>query len=78
LKESVDGTNAVACAIALAVGPQEFWLHFGNNLVGGKTKKPVHEIENLITGERHLLEWSGVRLRIDPGYDPALLFRCIA
>ena len=78
LKEFVDGTNAVACAIALAAGPQEFWLHFGNNLVGGKTKKPVREIENLVTGERHLLEWSGVRLRIDPGYDPALLFRCIA
>ena len=78
LKESVDGTNAVACAISLAAGPQEFWLHFGNNPVGGKTKKPVREIENLITGERHLLEWSGVRLRIDPGYDPALLFRCIA
>ena len=32
LKESVDGTNAVACAIALAAGPQEFWLHFGDNL----------------------------------------------
>src|ERR1700748_2527130 len=30
LKESVDGTNAVACVIALAAGPQEFWLHFGD------------------------------------------------
>src|SRR5215475_6097957 len=30
LKASGDGANAVACAIALAVGPQEFWLHFGD------------------------------------------------
>jgi len=78
LKESVDGSNAVACVIALAAGPQEFWLHFGDHLIGSEAKKPVREIENLVTGERHLLEWSGVRLRIDPGYDPALLFRCIA
>jgi starch synthase (maltosyl-transferring) len=38
----------------------------------------VREIENLTTGERRRLEWGGVRLRIDPGFDPALLFRCIA
>ena len=31
-------------------------------------------IENLVTGERHLLEWGGIRLRIDPADDPALLF----
>ena len=78
LKESGDGTNAVACAIALAAGPQEFWLHFGDHLMGGPTKKPVREIENLVTGERSLVAWGGVRLRIDPGYDPALIFRCIA
>ena len=35
-------------------------------------------IENLVTGERHMLEWGGVRLRIDQEQDPALLFRCIA
>jgi len=78
LKASGDGANAVACAIALAVGPQEFWLHFGDHLMGGPTKKPVREIENLVTGERSLVAWGGVRLRIDPGYDPALIFRCIA
>ena len=35
-------------------------------------------IENLVTGERHVIEWGGVRLRIDPEQDPALLFRCFA
>ena len=39
---------------------------------------PVKAIENLITGERHVLEWGGVRLRIDPEHDPALIFRCLA
>jgi starch synthase (maltosyl-transferring) len=31
-----------------------------------------------VTGERHLLEWNGIRLRIDPSIDPAILFRCYA
>jgi starch synthase (maltosyl-transferring) len=35
-------------------------------------------MENLITGERHMIEWGGVRLSIDPEQDPALLFRCLA
>jgi starch synthase (maltosyl-transferring) len=78
LKQSVDGDNAIACAIALANGPQQFWLHFGDHLIGGETKHPVREIENLVTGERRLLERGGVRLRIDPGDDPALLFHCMA
>jgi starch synthase (maltosyl-transferring) len=38
----------------------------------------VRALENLTTDERLLLEWSGVRLRIDPADDPALLFRCLA
>ena len=41
-------------------------------------RRPVRAIENLVTGERHMLEWNGVRLRIDPANDPALLFRCHA
>jgi starch synthase (maltosyl-transferring) len=77
LKQSVDGTNAVACAISLAAGPQEFWLHFGDHQIGGDTKRPVREIENLVTGERRLIEWGGTRLRINPAADPALIFRCI-
>ena len=29
-------------------------------------------------GERHMVEWGGVRLRINPSNDPALVFRCHA
>jgi starch synthase (maltosyl-transferring) len=32
----------------------------------------------LNTGERRTIEWGGVRLRITPEQDPALLFRCFA
>jgi starch synthase (maltosyl-transferring) len=38
------------------------------------SRRRVKFIENLITGERHILEWGGVRLRIDQQQDPALLF----
>ena len=31
-----------------------------------------------MTGERHTIEWGGVRLTINPSDDPALLFRCEA
>ena len=75
LKRSVDGGNAVACAIALGADPQDFWLHFGDQTIGGNA---VRAIENLTTGEQRLLEWGGVRLRIDPNDDPALFFRCMA
>jgi starch synthase (maltosyl-transferring) len=79
LKQSVDGKNAVACAIALAKGSQEFWLHFGDHLIGPSGDlRPVRMIENLVTGEKRYLEWNGARLRIDPQQDPALLFRCHA
>ncbi len=77
IKESSDGANAVAGAIALTGVPHEFWLHFGGIEIGAAdARRPVREIENLKTGERHLLEWNGRRLRIDPVDDPALLFRC--
>lgn len=78
LKESSAQDNAVAVAIALS-GPdlREFWLHFGDNAIGPRgSAHRVAEIENLVTGERHLIKWGGVRLRIDPQHDPALLFRC--
>jgi starch synthase (maltosyl-transferring) len=75
LKES--GDNAVAVAIALSANPHEFWLHFGDQQIGPEgARGPVRAIENLVTGEHHLLEWNGRRLRIDPANDPALLFRC--
>jgi starch synthase (maltosyl-transferring) len=79
LKESVDRTNAVAVAISLAGPPQEFWLHFGSEEIGpADARRGVRVIENLVTGERHMLEWGGIRLRIDPANDPALFFRCYA
>jgi starch synthase (maltosyl-transferring) len=78
LKESVSRDNAVATAIALdGPAPREFWLHFGDNEIGSPgDRRPVREIENLFTGERHVIQWGGVGLRIDPASDPALLFRC--
>jgi len=77
VKESADGGNAVAGAIALADGAHEFWLHFGDIEIGPPdARRPVRMIEDLKTGERHLLEWNGRRLRIDTADDPALLFRC--
>jgi len=75
LKESPKDGNAVACAIALAGAPQDFWLHFGDNKIAGG---PVRAIENLSTGERRLLEWGGTRLRINPADEPAILFRCVS
>ena len=45
--------------------------------VGGE-RRHVAAVENLITGERYPVEWGGIRLRIDPVRDPALLFRCLA
>jgi starch synthase (maltosyl-transferring) len=79
LKESVDGSNAVAVAIALASGKYDFWLHFGDYEIGpAGARRPVRAIENLLTGERSLLEWNGVNLRIDTATEPALFFRCYA
>jgi len=80
VKESPNGDNAVAAAVALAgEGPREFWFHFGDIEIGpSQSRRRVREIEDLVSGERHVLEWGGVRLRIDQSQDPALLFRCIA
>ncbi|MGN6570402.1 MAG: alpha-1,4-glucan--maltose-1-phosphate maltosyltransferase [Pseudolabrys sp.] len=79
LKESIDRKNSVAVAISLSGFPQEFWLHFGGEEIGPPDdRRGVRIIENLVTGERHLLEWGGIRMRIDPGTDPALFFRCYA
>jgi len=75
LKEA--GDSAVAGAIALSAEPHEFWLHFGDEQIGPEgNRRPVRAIENLASGERHMLEWGGRRLRIEPQHDPALLFRC--
>jgi starch synthase (maltosyl-transferring) len=79
VKESVGGDNAVAVAVALSKSPHDFWFHFGDIEIGPSTNRSrVRAIENLVTGERHLIEWGGIRLRIDPEQDPALIFRCLA
>jgi len=76
VKESASGDNAVAVAIALNRGPHQFWFHFGDMDIGPPTaRRRVRAIENLITGEQHIIEWGGVRLRIE--HDPALIFRCL-
>ena len=41
-------------------------------------RKNVAAVENLMTGERHAIEWGGIRLWIDPERDPAVLLRCLA
>ena len=78
VKESAGHDNAVAVAIALnGHGPRTFWFHFGEITAGtGDMRAPVRAIVNFITGERHMIEWGGVRLTINPSDDPALLFRC--
>lgn len=79
IKESSDRANAVAVAISLEDGAvKEFWFHFGDMTVGpDDDRRHVAAIENLVTGERHRLEWGGIRLRIDPEQDPMLIFRCL-
>src|SRR5690606_10055915 len=76
IKTSVEGSNTVAGAIALSPNAREFWLHFGDARTGAG--EPVRAVENLVTGERRMLEWGGLRLWIDPAQEPALLFRCLA
>jgi starch synthase (maltosyl-transferring) len=78
VKESVDGTNTVAGAIALSRDPYEFWLPIDTQVTIDGEKRNVAAVENIITGERHGVEWGGIRLRIDPQRDPAVLFRCLA
>jgi starch synthase (maltosyl-transferring) len=79
VKESVNQTNSVVVAIALSREVREFWFPLGDIQVGmAGDRRNVAALENLLTGERHAVEWGGIRLRIDPARDPALLFRCLA
>jgi starch synthase (maltosyl-transferring) len=79
VKQSADQTNTVAVAIALSHDVHEFWLPLGDVEVGvAGERRHVVAVENLLTGERSPVEWGGIRLRIDPVRDPALLFRCLA
>jgi starch synthase (maltosyl-transferring) len=79
VKESVDHSNTVVAAIALSRDVHEFWFPLGDVEVDvAGERRHVAAVENVITGERYPLEWGGMRLRIDPARDPALLFRCLA
>lgn len=79
IKQSVDGSNTVAVAIALSRDYHEVWFPFGDTQIETSDGlKPVAAVENLITGERSPVEWGGIRLRIDPTRDPAILLRCLA
>lgn len=79
VKTSVDGTNVVVGAIALSREAYEIWLPLGDVqvLIDGD-KRNVAALENIMTGERHGLEWGGFRLRLDPMRDPAMVYRCLA
>jgi starch synthase (maltosyl-transferring) len=70
----------VAVAVALAPeGPREFWFHFGDMEIGPEgSRQRVKSVENLVTGERRMIEWGGLRLRIDQQQDPAIFMRCHA
>jgi starch synthase (maltosyl-transferring) len=80
VKEAPEHDNAVAVAVALTKeGSREFWFHFGDIEIGPQSaRQRVRSIENLITGERHMIEWGGVRLRIDQQADPVVIFRCLS
>ncbi|MGV7216117.1 maltotransferase domain-containing protein [Bradyrhizobium sp. UFLA05-112] len=79
VKESIDRTNTVLVAIALSPDVREIWLPLGDVMasVNGE-RRHIARVENLLTGEQSVIEWGGIRLRIDPDRDPALLFRCLA
>ncbi len=79
VKEAVDPANTVVVVIALSRHVREFWLPLGDVTVdAGAQRHHVTVLENLITGEQPRIEWGGIRSRIDPDRDPALLFRCLA
>jgi len=79
VKQSAGLTNTVAVAIALSHDPHEFWLPLGDVQIDvAGERRNVAAVENLLTGERHPIEWGGIHLRIDPLRDPALLLQCLA
>jgi starch synthase (maltosyl-transferring) len=79
LKHSIDGEETLAIAIAVSKPDQrEFWLHFGDNEIGPpNARRRIVAVENLATGERHSVQWGGVRLRLDPNRDPMIALRCV-
>lgn len=79
VKEASEPANTVVIVIALSRQLRECWLPLGDIAVdAGGRRHHVTTLENLLTGEQSRIEWGGIRLRIDPDRDPALLFRCLA
>ncbi|QPF93221.1 maltotransferase domain-containing protein [Bradyrhizobium commune] len=78
-KEAAEPANTVVVVIALSRHVREFWLPLGDLAIDvDGERRHVTTLENLLTGEQSRIEWGGIRLRIDPDRDPALLFRCLA
>ena len=78
-KEATDPASTVVSVIALSRHAREFWLPLGGLTIDvGGERRHVTALENLHTGEQSRIEWGGIKLRIDPDRDPALLFRCLA
>ncbi|WP_375158977.1 maltotransferase domain-containing protein [Bradyrhizobium sp. RDT46] len=79
IKQAAEPANSVVIVIALSGRSRECWLPLGDVTVdAGGQRHHVTTLENLLTGEQSRIEWGGIRLRIDPDRDPALLFRCLA
>lgn len=79
VKQAANPANTVVAAIALSGHAREFWLPLGDVTIDvGGERRHVTALENLLTGKQSRIEWGGIRLRIDPDRDPALLFRCLA
>jgi starch synthase (maltosyl-transferring) len=79
VKEAAGPGNTVVIVVALSRDVRECWLPLGDVMVdAGGQRHHVTALENLLTGEQSRSEWGGIRLRIDPDRDPALLFRCLA
>ncbi|MHC4042349.1 maltotransferase domain-containing protein [Bradyrhizobium sp. 23AC] len=79
VKAAAEPANTVVVVIALSGHLRECWLPLGDVTVdAGGQRHHVTTLENLLTGEQSRIEWGGIKLRIDPDRDPALLFRCLA
>jgi starch synthase (maltosyl-transferring) len=79
VKTSVDRSNVVVAAIALSPDVRELWLPLaGTHVQVGSEVRHISALESITTGQRYPLDWGGVRVRMDPYRDPALLFTGLA
>jgi starch synthase (maltosyl-transferring) len=79
VKQSADLTNAVAVVIALSRDIHDVWLPIGDTRIDvGGERRHVAAVENLVSGVRTVLDWGGLKVRIEPERDPAIFLRCLA